>query len=74
MPREAEILSVQVDQKNATTYIWALVDTEKVMYERYFEVIGTGHPIYEDMGVERKFIGTIQLNQGSFIGHVFERL
>ena len=72
MPLDAEILSVQV--QNEKPCLWALVDTEEEMETRYFEIFGTGHRVGVDMGVDRKFIGTYQLLNGSFVGHVFERI
>ena len=74
MPKGAEILSLQVDQKNNHPTIWALVDSEAETEERFFELFGTGHEIYEDMGIERKYIGTYQYQRGEFVGHLFERI
>jgi hypothetical protein len=74
MPQRAEILSLQVDQKNNHPTIWALVDSEAETEERFFELFGTGHEIYEDMGIERKYIGTYQYQRGEFVGHLFERI
>lgn len=42
--------------------------------KRIFEIFGTGHTIYCDMGVDRRYIGTFQIENGQFIGHVFERI
>jgi hypothetical protein len=44
------------------------------MEDRFFELYGTGHSIHEDMGIERKYIGTYQYQRGEFVGHIFERL
>lgn len=74
MPKSAEILCVQTDQKNNHPTIWALVDPEAEEEERYFELYGTGHEIHLDMGVERKYIGSYQYQRGEFVGHIFERL
>ena len=72
MPKGAEILTVQTQHE--TPCIWALVDTENGKEERYFEIFGTGHPIPNDMGVERKYINTFQLKGGALVFHLFERL
>jgi hypothetical protein len=72
LPLEAEILTVQSQQGNP--YMWALVDPENKLVERVFEVFGTGHPIQEDMGTDRKYIGTFQLQDGFLVFHLFERL
>lgn len=74
MPKSAEILCVQTDQKNNHPSIWALVDPEAEEEERDFELYGTGHQISFDMGVERKYIGSYQYQRGEFVGHIFERL
>jgi hypothetical protein len=74
MPMGAEILTIQTDEKNNHPTIWALVDPQAEMEDRFFELYGTGHSIYEDMGIERKYIGTYQYQRGEFVGHIFERL
>ena len=74
MPKGAEILTVQTDQKNNHPTIWALVDTEADTEDRHFEWFGTGHRIHVDMGIERKYVGTYQYQRGEFVGHIFERI
>ena len=74
MPKGAEILTVQTDEKNNHPTIWALVDPEQEKEVRFFELFGTGHEIHSDMGVERKYIGTYQYQKGVFVGHIFERI
>lgn len=72
MPKDSEILSIQT-QKN-TPCIWALVDPEEKLEQRFFRIYGTGHDINYDMGISMKYIGTYQLFDGSLIFHVFEVL
>lgn len=72
MPKGAELLSVQT--QNNMACIWALVYPENKPEERFFEVFGTGHDVPCDMGIDRKFIGTFQLDAGSLVFHLFERL
>lgn len=74
MPKGAEILCVQIDEKTDDPCIWALVDPSNPDEYRDFELFGTGHEIFYDMGIERKYIGTFQLAKGSFVGHIFERI
>lgn len=74
MPKDAEILTVQKDQKTNKPCIWALVNTENEEETRYFEIFGTGSEIKYGMGVDRIYIGTFQSEKGAFIGHVFEYL
>ena len=74
MPVGAEIISVQ--SQHLEPVLWAMVKTDG--YEetegRIIEVFGTGQEIPEDMGIERIYLGTFQLDGGSFVGHVFERI
>lgn len=74
MPTESEILCVQQDQKSGIPCIWALVYPMNSKTERHFELFGTGHNIHEDMGIDRKYIGTYQVDGGNFVGHLFERI
>lgn len=68
IPKDAQILSVQT--QNETPCIWALVNIEAKDEERDFTIIGTGHPV--EVLPEMKFIGTFQLEGGTFVGHLFE--
>ena len=70
MPIGAEILTVQA--QNGEPCIWALVDPKADTEIRFFEIFGTGHPIFSDAGVSRKYISTFQLRGGNLIFHVFE--
>lgn len=71
LPLGSEILSIQVQR--GVPCIWVLVNPENQKEERWFEIFGTGHEISFD--VERKFIGTFQLNEAtSLVFHLFERL
>ncbi|HOH62242.1 MAG TPA: hypothetical protein PK698_07230 [Bacilli bacterium] len=74
MPKNAEILSVQVQQGGPV--MWAIVNPEEEKVERHFEMFGTGHQIPED-GINRKYISTIQVTPNIVLPplcfHVFER-
>ncbi len=72
VPKDAEILTVQRDDKTNKPCVWIMVSTENEKEERLFELFGTGHEIKWDMGVNRKYIGTYQYQKGEFVGHVFE--
>ena len=69
MPEGAEILSVGSKAENLV--LWAKVDPAKDKCVRSIEVFGTGQPIPSDMGVDRKFIGTVVMDY--YVWHVFER-
>ena len=73
MPKGTEILCVQQDKKTFKPCVWGLVYPENELEERFFELFGTGHDIHNDMGVDRKYLGTYQYQNGEFIGHIFER-
>lgn len=74
MPKGAEILSVQSDEKTNRPCIFALVYPDNEKETRYFELFGTGNTIHNDMGISRKYLGTYQYQKGEFIGHIFERI
>lgn len=74
MPIGSEILSVQQDQKTFKPCIWALVCPEKETEERFFELFGTGYEFENEIGVNRKYLGTYQYQKGEFVGHLFERI
>ncbi|MEE9451060.1 MAG: hypothetical protein V3V72_13505 [Ignavibacteriaceae bacterium] len=70
MPVNAKILTVQ--SQDEIPCLWALVDPSAKKEIRLFEVFGTGHPVGYDMGVNRNYIGTYQLQNGALVFHVFE--
>ena len=67
MPEGARILAAQT--QFGVPCIWALVDPSHETEERTFALYGTGHPFDEK---SYSYIGTIQLQEGAFIFHVFE--
>lgn len=68
MPREAEILCVQV--QHGRPCIWALVDPGSISGYLNVTIVGTGHNVYHDIG---KYLGTFQIDSGNLIFHVFYR-
>jgi hypothetical protein len=69
MPKGAEVLTVQA--QGGQPCLWAIVDTDAENEVREFEVCGTGNPIYQNLQIQRKYIGTFQ--SPPFVWHVFER-
>jgi hypothetical protein len=67
MPKGAEILAVQTQHNEPQ--LWAKVDPHAELEDRYFEVVGTGHPIIEP---KAQYVGTFQLSSGDLVFHVFE--
>lgn len=69
MPDNATILSIQAQRDNIC--IWALVDVTAPFVMRKFDVFGTGFTIDD---TARKYLGTVLVQNGDFVWHVFERL
>ncbi len=68
MPEAAKILSVGV--QHGTICVWAEVDVMADTETREFSVVGTGLEAPED----DKFLGTVQLHDGHFVLHVYEKI
>ena len=67
IPKDYQILTVQV--QNGRPCLWAEVDPKLPMDCVHIVIVGTGHSIHDDD--EMKYIGTFQLESGSFVGHCF---
>ena len=67
MHEGSEILSAQV--QNNEPCLWIRVDTSKKIIKRVFYVLLTGESI---IPVDSKFIGTFQIDGGSYVVHIFE--
>lgn len=72
MPCHAQILSTHVQRD--TVCIWALIDEDSIekTEERYFVIHGTGHSFDLLADWEPKFIGTVLMDDGQLVWHVFE--
>ena len=67
MPKEARVLSCHVQDRDIC--VWALVDPDARKESRTFFIHGTGHEVaYPHSGT---FVGTVLLNQGLLVLHVF---
>ena len=69
IPKDAKILSVQ--EQFSEGVMWALVDTEKEVEERFFESFLTGKEI-KLFTPNYIYLGTYQTDGGNFVVHVFE--
>lgn len=69
LPQDAKILTVQ--SQNNKPQIWALVDSENPKETRNFSVVATGGRINKEKE-KLNYIGTFQMDEGNFVGHVFE--
>ena len=74
MPKGAKVLCVQAQRGTPT--LWALVDeTEQEMVEHAFFTALTGKlMIGADDSVSLAYVGSYQLGDGAFLGHVFEAI
>lgn len=71
IPHGSILLSVQT--QNETPCLWVLVyDTEAEKEVIRLRTIGTGNPISDDNFDPKDFLGTYQIDNGSFVGHVFQ--
>ena len=68
LPTHATILCVQA-QRNVPC-IWAKVSPRNEKVKRKFWIFGTGHPISKEEQ-DLHYVGTFQLDDGEFIGHLF---
>lgn len=73
MPYGAKILCVQME--NGVPCLWALVNTNEAevdqRWDRTIDIFGTGHSIMDLF--TRTYIGTVQMEGGALVWHVFER-
>lgn len=73
MPKNAKIL--HADEQHGEICIWAELDPDDKDYRaRMFEVFGTGHEMNEEPETKRVHIGTVKLQGGALIFHVYERI
>ena len=69
LPINAAILTAQMQGDQLC--LWAKIEeTNTDTEDRMIEVFGTGHPMTSHL---RRYIGTVQMDGGSLIWHVFER-
>jgi hypothetical protein len=69
LPKYAEVLCVQIDNKNGDPHIWCLVETENPLELVEFIIFGTGQEITNKEAM--RYIGTFQ--QSVFVWHLFKK-
>jgi len=69
MPNDGVILSMQVQHN--IPYIWVQVGSNMKLNKRNFRILTTGEA-FDIISSKERYIGTFQLNVGSFVGHLFE--
>ena len=73
MPKGAEILHFGI-QNHAEWMIWALVDPNAEIEQRWFTVVGTGQAWREDPAMGMRHVGTAQDEHDGveWVWHLFE--
>lgn len=73
MPAGARILCVQV--QDGKPQVWLCVTPEDPTYASWrFDIVGTGNPMGEEVFLSAgEYVGTFQLPDRKFVGHVFAR-
>lgn len=77
MPAGAVVLHVGVER--GVPCAWALVDPEREPVTRVFRTVGTGHELNipederEHEHLAHEHLGTYEIGEGAFVGHVFGR-
>jgi len=69
LPKGGKSLTVQV--QHGVPCLWAAVDPEQGLEAIVIGIYGTGHELL-DKAQRMNYLGTFQLDDGDFIGHVFE--
>jgi len=71
LPKGAEVLTAML--QNDDLILWAMVDTDAPLTERYFQVYGTGHEI-SDAPDDMAYISTVRMQTAGteLIWHIFE--
>lgn len=64
---------LKVDAQNNIPVLWAIVETRNAKEQVTIRTIGTGHEIDPEEERHLFYKGTYQIDNGSFIGHIFER-
>lgn len=68
LPEGAQVLHVH--EQRGEVCLWAMVDPQSMIESRTFLVTGTGHDF---SGVDKTdYIGSVHLEGGSLVFHVFE--
>lgn len=67
LPEGARLLCVQMQHGNPC--LWAQVDSDAPLETRSFCWYGTGHQLPHVPG---QYVGTVQLNNGALVFHLFE--
>jgi hypothetical protein len=70
IPAHSELL--YLGTQDDKIYLWVMLDPYTKGVKRHFRTVGTGHPIEENEDEKLMYVGSYQLLNGKFVGHVFE--
>lgn len=70
VPKGAEPLCVQVQDDKPC--LWMVVNPDAYLENRKFRIIATGQPFDNSSNRVFDYVGTFQLVEGRFIGHLFD--
>jgi len=62
---------LHVDLQHGIIRVWALVNLDNPEISREFLLVGTGIPISDDLLIHYKHIGTVLMNDGIWVWHIF---
>lgn len=75
LPVDHKILSFQ--EQNGLLYIWCLVNTDSKVFSPTFYLFGTGQDLSDysyRIQSYLSFVGTVQLDKGTLVFHLFTHL
>lgn len=71
LPRGAEV--IHFNSQNDIMQLWAKLDTDAELENRFFRLAGTGHNLlYMTQGYDLHYIGSAKLYDDALIFHLFE--
>lgn len=68
LPINAKILDIQC--QGSEICLWAEIDTDQDEEEVIIQCFGSGHALYQDMGVDREYIATVQ--HDGYVWHFYK--
>lgn len=71
LSKDSEILTIQTQNNIPCVWYQFDLDNRRDLEARVLLIFGTGHEI-DDENRDMEYLGTYQLNEGTFIFHVFE--
>ena len=62
---------LKIDVQHGDLYLWCMVNDDQEEQEHYVYIFGTGHEIEDEYISKHFYVGSYQLCDGNFVGHVF---